>query len=367
MLISDLYLYTVIFGGVSFLISYLLTIYFKGFAVKYKFLDDPKSRTDKKQKAPIPFLGGVGFVVVCSILCSLLWLINKYNWFDGTELLQQNLIYPFRLYWIMFAIAIMLVGGIIDDKFALSSKWLFLYILIAVAVAVFFGGLKIEFFAYPVSIVVPQIFYLPELLAFFWILACTASTKFLDGHDGLVATTSIIALFCIASVSMFTNVNQPLIFLFSITWIFGIISFLVFNFPEAKLYLGESGSEIVGFVIGVLAILSGAKVATTSTVIGWFILDFIFVLWIRFSNHNPLFKADRNHWHHRLVALNLNKYQVLSFTAFCILLTSHIGLFFPSNYKILAIVFQILVIILIYFISERKKTIQNVEQIQKPF
>ena len=308
-------------------------------------MDDPSKRPDKKQKQPVPFLGGVGFSLICVILMSVLWIMNKYNIFGATDLLQQNLIYNFRLYWIIFGILIMVIGGIIDDRYALSSKWLALYIIFAIAVSVFGGGLKIEAFSYPFNLFLPTFGFLPQILAFVWILACTAATKFLDGHDGLVGSIGFISFLSIASISLFDNVFQPLIFLFAVLWAAGLLSFSFFNFPEAKLYLGEAGAEITGFMIGVLSILSGAKVATTSTVIGWFILDFIFVIILRFIQKRPLFKADRSHWHHRLVDIGLNKVQVLVVTVLILLITAHTGLLLPTEQKIFVLAFQFAILL----------------------
>ncbi|MEM1312433.1 MAG: MraY family glycosyltransferase [Patescibacteria group bacterium] len=319
----------------------------KKIALKYSILDYPNVRPDKRQRTPIPFLGGLGFIITSSSLMSFLWLTNKFNLFDSASLLNQNLIFPFRLYWIIIAIGILTVGGILDDKYTLSSKQLSGYIIFAVLIAVFAGNLKIEAFSYPFNVFLPTFGFLPQALAFFWILACTAATKFLDGHDGLAATVSIIGLFSIASVSLFSNVFQPLIFLFALIWISGISSFLFFNFPEANLYLGESGAEVIGFIIGVLSILSGAKVATAGTVIGWFIVDFILVILTRYKQKKPLFKADRNHWHHRLVDLGLNKIQVLIATTVLMLVTAHLGLILPTQFKPLILLGQPIVLALL--------------------
>jgi len=323
----------------------------KKIAEKYKILDDPKARPDKLQHKPIPFLGGSGFALVCTVLISLLWLINKYDWFNLGDFLNQNLYYPFRLYWIIIAIFILLVGGFLDDKFTLSSKWLMTYIFTAIFIAVFGGGLKIEVFSYPFDIFLPTFGYLPQVLAFVWILLCVSATKFLDGADGLASTAGLIALLSIASVSLFQNVYQPLIFLFALIWASGIVAFLGFNFPNAKVYLGEAGSEIIGFVIGVLAILSGAKVATATTVIGWFILDVVFVFTLRLLNKKPLFKADRTHWHHRLIDLGFSKIQVLAITALILLITAHTGLLFPTQYKVFVLLSQSIFLIIIFGIT----------------
>lgn len=328
-------------------LSLIFTYFSKKIAQKYDILDNPKSRPDKRQSDPIPLLGGVGITFVSIFLMSILWIINKYNFFNLSSFLNQNLIYNFRLYWVLIGGLILVIGGTLDDKLSLSSKWLFLYINLGIATTVFGGGLKIETFAYPFDFILPNVLFLPQILAYIWILVCTSATKFLDGHDGLATSVSLIGFLSIASVSLFPNVYQPLIFLFALIWVSSTISFLFFNFPNANLYLGESGSEILGFMIGVLSILSGAKVATASTVIGWFILDIVVVMFLRLANKKPLFKADRTHLHHRLIDLGLNKIQVLTLIVITSITTAHTGLLFPTHYKVFVLPSQFLFLIII--------------------
>jgi UDP-GlcNAc:undecaprenyl-phosphate GlcNAc-1-phosphate transferase len=109
-------------------------------------------------------------------------------------------------------------------------------------------------------------------------------------------------------------------------------------------------------MMGVLSILSGAKVATASTVIGWFILDVIVVMFLRFVNKKPLFKADRTHLHHRLADLGLNKIQVLTLIAVTSLTTAHTGLLFPTQYKIFVLPTQLIFLILLLQVLKRNKT-----------
>ena len=145
----------------------------------------------------------------------------------------------------------------------------------------------------------------------------------------------------------------------SLIWVGGIVGFLPWNFPNAKVYLGEGGSEIVGFVIGSFAILSGAKVATATTVIGWFIIDLIFVWILRVADRrNPLTSGDRLHWHHRLMDIGFSKVQVLGITALILLITSHTGLLVSEEYRIIVLleqgVFLLLVFLLLAVIGKGK-------------
>jgi UDP-GlcNAc:undecaprenyl-phosphate/decaprenyl-phosphate GlcNAc-1-phosphate transferase len=347
-----LYIFTVLSLSGSFAASFVT----QKIATRYHVLDRPESRPDKTQLLAIPLLGGVGFGGVCVILTAMLW------WYKNTlpELrlyLESNLIYTFHIGWILLAVIILIIGGMFDDKFTLKSKWLIVYISLATAVAVLLGGLKIESFSYPFDTIDLKNGYIPQILAFVWIILCTASTKFLDGHDGLVSSVGIICLLNIASISLLPNVQQPLICIVAMIWASGIVGFLYHNFPSAKMYLGESGSEIIGFVIGVLSILSGAKVATSGVVVGWFVFDIILVFLVRIITHKPVFGADRSHWHHRLRDIGLSKVQILVSTTLLVLISTHIGVLLGTEYKVLSITFQPIIILSIYFISTRKRRV----------
>ncbi len=337
----------------SAITSWILSKLLLKLATKYKIVDDPKLEPHrKKQPTPVPLLGGTGFALVCSFLMGIVWLINKFNWFGLTEELGKNL-EPFRLIWILVAILILILGGFLDDKYKLSAKYQLIFINTAIILAMFAGGLQIKAISPSFNQYIPDIPYIFEIITYLWLLFCTGATKFLDGHDGLVSSVGIIALLSIASVSLFEHIDQPLVFIFAMIWIFGIIGFLPFNFPNARLYLGEGGSWIIGFVIGVLAILSGAKIATASSVLGWFVIDLVFVWGLRLlDGRNPFSSGDRLHWHFRLVDLGVNKVSVLVFTSLIITITAQSALLIQTDYKPFLLLGQLVFIIIIFSITE---------------
>jgi UDP-GlcNAc:undecaprenyl-phosphate/decaprenyl-phosphate GlcNAc-1-phosphate transferase len=339
--------------------SYFFTKAVAIFALKNGITDDPLSAPHRKnQKEPIPLIGATGFIICSIISTAILWFVNQ-AFFEIN--LNLGISLP-NIIWILFSLIILAIGGYYDDKLHLSPKKMFPFILISLLIAVIGGGLKIEILSYPFTSILPNIAFLHSLLAFIWIGFCLTATKFLDGLDGLVTTVGIIALLSISSISLFPNVNQPLVFGFAMIWVAGLLGFLPYNFPNAKLYLGEGGSEIIGFIIGVLSILSGAKVATSSTVIGWFILDIVLVMLARILQHKNPFKGDRLHWHFRLIDMGLSKLQVLSLTTIIIIITSQSGLFFPTLYKVYVLLIQAIILLAIFGISlvlyqKRKKKI----------
>ena len=342
--------------------SKLATVWLVVNVRKLKIVDDPSHNLDRKdQKIPIPLLGATGFIVSCGISMVFIWASIRFNLFDLRGILIQNMFYVFHLGWIIIGGLVLSIGGFLDDKFTLSSKWLISYITVGIAITVFLGGIKIENLSYPFDQFLPNISsgvsILPSILAYLWILCCVSATKFLDGHDGLVSSVGIMSLITIGWVSTFSNVDQPFIFMVSIIWASGIAGFLPFNLPNAKIYLGEGGSEIIGFVIGVLSILSGAKIATASSIIGWFVFDILLVLYLRLRAKKSPFSAGREHWHFRLVDIGMTKWQVLILTLVILLISSSLGLFLPTIYKPLAILGQFIMLILIFIYTQKKNKI----------
>jgi UDP-GlcNAc:undecaprenyl-phosphate/decaprenyl-phosphate GlcNAc-1-phosphate transferase len=326
-------------------------------ASKLNITDSASSAPERKfQKKPIPLMGALGFTLLGLFSMGFAWLCLKFNLFNLMDYLQTGLFYPFRLYWVLFGALIIYIAGCLDDKYQLQAKYYSLLLFIGLFTAVFLGNLRIESFSYPFDNLNINIGLLPNILAFLWIGGCLASTKFLDGHDGLVATVGTISFFSIAASSMLPHINQPLLFIFGLIWALNCIAFLFFNFPEAKLYLGDGGSTIIGFMIGVFSILSGAKVATVGTVVGWFILDIFLVMLVRLIRSGGSLKGltegdSRMHWHHRLKNLGMNKIQVLSFTTILILSFAQMGMIRQTEYKIWLLLIQLVSLLVIFIVS----------------
>lgn len=334
---------------------------------KFGFSDDPNSAPHRKiQSSAIPLMGATSFILTSIFLMGTLWLANKFDWFSLRFYLQNNL-ESFKLIWILVSILMLAIAGALDDLNKISTKYRFLLVGLAILTSIFLGGLKISALSAPFNSLPVNILFLPQVLAFLWLGFCLFATKLLDGLDGLVSTIGIIAFFTIASISTLPSVNQPLIFLFALIWAFGIMGFLPFNFPNAKIYLGDGGSMIVGFMVGVLSILSGAKIATAATVLGWFILD-VFVVWfIRLlQKQNPLTTGDRNHWHHRLLGLGMDKRQVLILTTILVIFTAQLGILLNTEQKVLIPIFQFsFILVSLGFSWYRKNKIGRTSSLKK--
>ena len=320
--ITSLFVFTAFFGSV------FLTGFFKRLALKRDITDDPQQDPDRKsQSEPVPLLGGLGIVLVGSVISLAIVLLSYFDIFSFSDYIEEAN-WADKMLWFLLGVGVMSVGGVLDDMRKLSSLGQILFGVVGVSIAVFGGGLEVHYFADEVASRLPWIADVyPSLMAVLWLSFCVAATKFLDGHDGLVSSISVVSLGSIAYISFFDSPFEPLIGIIAVVWIFGILGFLPGNLPPAKVYLGESASMILGFVIGFLAIISSAKVVTAVSVLGYFVIDLLIVWGIRLMDgRNPLTSGDRSHWHHRLSDMGFNKRQVLGITIALVFCTTLLAL-----------------------------------------
>ena len=342
------------------IVSFFSTNLMIWIAKKYNILDNPNFAPERKlQKEPIPLLGGTGFVLVAMFFTGTLWLIKKFDIFNSWQFLETGLYVDFHLFWIFLAMATMLFLGFLDDKYRLSFSKLALPSIVAMCIAVFLGGLKIEAFSYPFDNIVLSNYWVSSGLALIWLGFCTASTKFLDGHDGLVASVSFIAFANIATISLFSNVNQPLIFLISIIWAASCLGFLPKNLPNAQVYLGEGASQVLGFMIGVLSIISGAKVATSFSIMGWFILDVLLVFIYRMVLGQHPFKGDRKHWHFRLSDIGFSKWEFLGINWSILAISAMAAILLDTGLKAVFLIGVLIFLVLLFLLTEMYRWRQN--------
>lgn len=330
------------------IVAFLLNLLGIKLASFFNIVDNPTEAPNRKfQSRSIPLMGFFGsFLCVICFLIFINFAINT-NYLNLKSFFEFGLYYDFNLSYIIFGTILIYFFGFLDDKFKLKPIFYFPLLVLGLFSIVFGGNLKIEAFSYPFNAFNLAGNPLSYLMAFIWLGVCMSSTKFLDGHDGLVSSVGLISFLTISQIAIIETVNQPLIYCISIVFAAACLGFLPFNLPNAKAYLGEGGSTIIGLWIGILSILSGAKVATIFSVLGWFIIDIIFVFAFRFwkGGIKNVLKADSNlHWHHRLKNLGLNKWQVLIISVIFISLTSQLGIYLQTYQKGILLILQIILV-----------------------
>jgi UDP-GlcNAc:undecaprenyl-phosphate GlcNAc-1-phosphate transferase len=177
------------------------------------------------------------------------------------------------------------------------------------------------------------------------------TTKLLDGIDGLVTGVTAIGAFIIFLFTMTTKYYQPDIGLAALILAGVSLGFLVFNWHPAKIFLGEGGSLFLGFALGVLAIISGGKIAIALLVMGIPIMDVAWTIIRRTkAGKNPFKFADREHLHFRIFDSGLSQRQTALVYYILATLFGLSALFLQSLGKLLALVL-LLIIMLTVIIS----------------
>ena len=264
-------------------VALLLTPAVIAFARRTGALDKPDAR--KVHVRPIPRIGGIGIYAafMVSILVQLTFV-------DLTPEYMTSLIG-------------LMVGGTI-----------IVAIGIAAAVVVIGFDVRIDVITDPLG----DYIYL-EFLAIpatiFWIVGLTNTVNLIDGLDGLAAGVSSIAALTIFLVAMEEGI--PPVAMVTIALAGAAIGFLYYNFNPARIFMGDTGSMFLGFMLAGISVVGAVKSAATIALIvpilalGLPILDTTFAIVRRARNHRPIFKPDKGHLHHRLLAHGFSQKQAV--------------------------------------------------------
>jgi UDP-GlcNAc:undecaprenyl-phosphate/decaprenyl-phosphate GlcNAc-1-phosphate transferase len=257
-------------------------------------------------------------------------------------------------FWsLTLGIIILLVGGIWDDQEKISWYKQLIFQSAAALLAVFVGD-TIDHIRFPGGLVVFFPPFFSAILAYFWIILVVEALNWLDGVDGLAGSIGFITLLSLAILGLNPIVNQPSTALLCLIIAGSILGFLFFNFPPGKIHLGSAGVWILGFLIAVISLYSGGKVATTSLVLGIPIFNFIFVSLERIlAGKWPVFGGDRLHLHERLVDQGWKPIKiVLALSLFSLLLGT--GALLSQTEGKFYLILPVAVFFLYFFLAQRR-------------
>lgn len=325
----------------SFILSVFLTLGVKKIALRFSLVDKPGER--KIHTKAVPLLGGV------AIFLSFFAVLFLY----ADRFLAGNLDWRHLLGFFIGALLI-IIGGALDDKYNLPAKWQIVFPLLAI-LAVVIGGVEIEKITNPLGgfIFLKDLVVVGPALIALWLLGMMYTTKLLDGVDGLVSGVGAIGALVIFLFTLTTKYFQPDIALAAIILFGSGLGFLIFNFYPAKIFLGEGGSLFFGYSLGVLAIISGGKIAIALLIMGIPILDVAWTIMRRlFQGKNPFRFADNKHLHHRLLSLGLNQWQTVLVFYFFSLVFGLSGLFLQSRGKLFVLLLLLLIMLAIVIVFQ---------------
>ncbi|OGE76923.1 MAG: hypothetical protein A3C85_01285 [Candidatus Doudnabacteria bacterium RIFCSPHIGHO2_02_FULL_48_21] len=352
-MISDPKLFVLVFAA-FFLISFLITKFVRRVAFELGIQDIPDS--DRKiHDKPRPKLGGSALYLSFAFGVMCLALLGLTDEISAT-----------RIAALLIGALILIVGGILDDKYDLPA-YVQIVFPVAAALAVVGSGIHISYITNPFGgeIILDQwklggFPVLGSLVVFLWILGMTYTTKFLDGMDGLVSGISGIAGIVIFGLSLAPDVLQTTTAFLALIFAAVCFGFLPFNFHPARIFLGEGGSTFTGFMIGVLAVISGGKIATALLVLGIPIMDAAWVIVRRLWYGSSPFVGDKKHLHFRLLDVGLSQRQAVLFLYFLSAVFGGIAVFLQSWGKLIALGAMFLVMIVVAMavvIIYRKKSV----------
>ena len=262
-------------------------------AERFSFVDMPDPR--KVHKAPVPRIGGVA-MVIGAVTPIVLWV-------DPSQDVRA----------LLYGIGLILFFGVWDDRAALDFRVKFLGQLLAICVVVFYGGVVIRYI--PFHSFEPIADYVAYPLTIFALLGVTNAINLSDGLDGLAAGTTFLSVGMISLLAF--TVHDYGMFMLAMAILGCIIGFLRFNTHPAQIFMGDGGSQFLGFATGVLVIQLTQKSGTILSpampllLLGLPLIDTFLVMGQRLAEGRSPFRPDKNHIHHKLLALGFDHYEAV--------------------------------------------------------
>lgn len=280
-------------GAVSFLLSFALTPIIRDRLGAVGFLDHPDGLR-KKHSGPMPRVGGIGIALSYAGTFAIALLLP----FGFSGLLPGAL----PEIWKLAAVAaIVLLTGVLDDRRGLNA-WQKLLGIVSAGVMAYFAGIRVDLHQFPVCAAHPWIGFAVTVI---WLVGCTNAFNLIDGIDGLAAGAGLFASVTMLVAALVQgNLGLALV---TMPLVGCLLGFLRYNFNPASVFLGDSGSLFIGFLLACYGALWSQKsvtlVALMAPVLAVSVplLDVVVSIARRFLRNQPIFQGDRGHIHHKLL------------------------------------------------------------------
>lgn len=315
---------------ITFLSSLVLNFVTKKIAVHIGAIDIPNKR--KIHKVPTPRLGGLAIFFTFLLGYMLYGTIS-------TQMIS-----------VLIGGFIIILTGIVDDIKPLRARYKLFGQVVAACVVVIYGQLffnNIKIFG--LTLVFSQIINMG--LSIFFIVAIINAINLIDGLDGLAAGISSIYFITIAILGIFLNKLGGLDIILSLILLGASLGFLVHNFPPAKIFMGDTGSMFLGFMISIIALL-GYKTTTITSIIIPIIILFIPILDTclaiirRLLKNEPISSPDKEHIQHQLLKKTKSPTKTVVIIYIINALFSFVTILFVLGNTILAIILYLILSLL---------------------
>ena len=285
--------------AVSLLVAYVMTPPVKRFAEKVGAIDVPRDNR-RVHDHPIPRMGGLAIFI--GFVLSLIFFVPM-----STKVLGL----------LVGSVIIAVMGGV-DDIVSLNP-WVKLAGQIVAALVAIRCGLVFDVISNPnifAEETYIEIGWLSIPLTMLWIVGCTNAVNLIDGLDGLAVGVSAISSMTMLIVSLF--VSEPVVSIILAALTGACLGFMPYNLNPAKIFMGDVGSQLLVFVLSTASIMGLFKLHAIITffvpllALALPLADTIFAFFRRILHGQSPFKADKGHFHHRLLAMGLNQKQVVA-------------------------------------------------------
>ena len=283
----------------AMVVSFIMCPLVKSFAYKIGAIDVPKD-SRRMHKKPVPRLGGLA--IFLGFMVSILLFVHIDHQMRG----------------ILLGAVIIVVLGVVDDMTPLRAKFKFLVQILAALVAVY-HGVVIEILTNPnVFSDAPywSLGWLKYPVTVLWIVGVTNAVNLIDGLDGLAVGVSTIS--CVTILVVALLVSEPNVALIVAALAGACIGFMPYNLNPARIFMGDTGSLLLGYVLATVSVLGLFKFyAIVTFVVPVLALavplsDTLFAFCRRILHGQSPFHADRGHFHHKLMDLGLNQKQAVA-------------------------------------------------------
>ncbi|MGR6837138.1 glycosyltransferase family 4 protein [Syntrophomonas erecta] len=279
-------------NGIALVSAFVVALVSMPLVIKLAFrlgaIDRPNQR--KVHAKPMPRMGGMAIFLAFILVMTCVVRVSG----------------PFL--GMIYGAIIIFVVGLLDDIWQLSAWVKLVGQIIAAVVAIYFG-VVVQFMTNPFDGFI-DLGLLSIPVTMLWIVGVTNAVNLIDGLDGLAAGVSGIAAISLGIVALLQG--QSAVALAAFVLVAAILGFLPYNFYPARTFMGDSGSNLLGFLLACLAILGTAKSAALISlfipivILGIPIFDTFFAIIRRIHNKAPIFRPDKDHLHHRLMAMGMS-------------------------------------------------------------
>jgi UDP-GlcNAc:undecaprenyl-phosphate GlcNAc-1-phosphate transferase len=266
---------------------------FMRLANKWLIVDQPGER--KVHTIPVPRVGGLA--MACGVLVAALLTIHL----EATDR------------WFLIAAGVLIAFGAVDDRFDLDYRLKLFGQLVAVSMVVILGDVQIHAITLDERIALPGWISMP--LTVFFLVGVTNAVNLADGLDGLAGGATFL---CLCAVALLSSISGPgTSTALALAFAGAVLGFLRFNTHPASVFMGDAGSQLLGFSIGVLSvgatqnISSQVSAALPVLLLALPILDTLSVMVQRIGEGRSPFSPDKNHIHHKLLALGFDHHEAV--------------------------------------------------------